>query len=53
MGEIYDEFDINPPEITQTNDNQYEISGRVLLEELEEFLDIDFDENDEVDTIGD
>lgn len=52
VGEIYDEFDINPPEITKTDDDQYEISGRVLLEELEEFLDIDFDENDEVDTIG-
>lgn len=52
VGEIYDEFDLTPPEITKITEGEYEISGRVLLEELEEILDIDFDENDEVDTIG-
>lgn len=52
VGEIYDEFDLTPPEITKLKDGEYEISGRVLLEELEEILDIDFDGDDEVDTIG-
>jgi len=52
VGEIHDEFDVAPPEITIIEEGEYEVSGRVLLEELEELLDIDFGENDEVDTIG-
>jgi len=52
VGEIYDEFDLTPPEIVRSESGEYVVSGRVLLEELEEFLDIDFDEDDEVDTIG-
>ncbi len=52
VGEIYDEFDLTPPEIVKNESGEYIVSGRVLLEELEEFLDIDFDEDDEVDTIG-
>jgi len=52
VGEIYDEFDLTPPEIVKNEEGEYVISGRVLLEELEDFLDIDFDEDDEVDTIG-
>lgn len=52
VGEIYDEFDLTAPEITQLKDGSYEISGRVLLEELEDLLDVDFVEDEEVDTIG-
>ncbi len=53
VGEIQDEFDTERPEqmIEQTGDNLYLINGRSLLSELEEFFDIEFDD-EENDTIA-
>lgn len=51
VGEIYDEFDIERPEINKLNDNEFEVNGRVLLEEVEDLLNLDFEE-ESVSTIG-
>jgi CBS domain containing-hemolysin-like protein len=51
VGEIQDEFDREPPELVQTADLVYEISGLMLVQDLEEELGIEFSERDE-DTIG-
>lgn len=53
VGEIRDEFDDDEVnDIIQTGDDTYQINGRVTLSELEEKFDINFDDSDDIDTIG-
>ncbi|GAK39731.1 hemolysin-like protein [Paenibacillus sp. TCA20] len=53
VGEIRDEFDSDEKaDIQQLGDNEYLISGRVLLDELEKQFGFIFDGADEVDTIA-
>jgi CBS domain containing-hemolysin-like protein len=51
VGQIQDEFDIEKPEILELGDGVYEVSGGMLVEDLEEQLGLEFSERDE-DTIG-
>lgn len=51
VGEIYDEFDREQPDVTKLNDMEYEIKGRVLLEEVSEILNVNIEE-ESVSTIG-
>lgn len=47
VGNIYDESDTGTePEITQTGENEWRISGAVSVDEIEDALDIDLDEDD-------
>ncbi|SUM52697.1 CBS domain-containing protein [Mammaliicoccus lentus] len=53
VGEIRDEFDddeIN--DIIKTGEDTYQINGRVTLSELEDKFGIDFEDSDDIDTIG-
>src|SRR5699024_2409633 len=53
VGEIRDEFDENEEvDITQVDENIYHISGRVLLDDLEDDFKITFNESEDIDTIG-
>ncbi|WP_020007022.1 hemolysin family protein [Salinicoccus albus] len=53
VGEIRDEFDEDEePEISKVEDNIYHISGRMLLDDLEDRFAIDFDQSEDIDTIG-
>ena len=51
VGEIYDEFESEQPDIQKLAENQYIVNGRVLLEEVSEMLEIELEE-DTVSTIG-
>jgi CBS domain containing-hemolysin-like protein len=51
VGEIQDEFDLEPPEIVQKSERLYEVSGAMLVEDLETSLGIEFSERDE-DTVA-
>jgi CBS domain containing-hemolysin-like protein len=51
VGPIQDEFDVEAPELSETGDGVYEVSGGMLVEDLEEALGIELSERDE-DTIG-
>ncbi len=51
VGEIYDEFDQEQPEINKIGDDEYEFQGRVLLEDVSETLGIEMAE-ELVNTIG-
>jgi len=51
VGEIYDEFELEQPDIQKLGEKEYIINGRVLLEEVSEMLDIELEE-DTVSTIG-
>jgi CBS domain containing-hemolysin-like protein len=51
VGQIQDEFDIETPELQATGDGAYEVSGGMLIEDLEEALGIELSDRDE-DTIG-
>ena len=51
VGEIFDEFESEQPEIQKIADNEYILNGRVLLEEVSEMLEIELQE-DTVSTIG-
>ena len=51
VGEIQDEFDLEPPEIVKLSANKYEISGAVLVEDMEATLGLEFSERDE-DTVA-
>ena len=51
VGEIYDEFELEQPEIQKVAENEYILNGRVLLEEVSEMLDIQLEE-ETVSTIG-
>ena len=53
VGEIRDEFDEDEePDIVKVEDDIYHISGRVLLDTLEEEFGIEFEESEDIDTIG-
>ena len=53
VGEIRDEFDEDEePDIVKFEDDIYHISGRVLLDTLEEEFGIEFEESEDIDTIG-
>jgi len=51
VGEIFDEFESEQPEIQKISENEYILNGRVLLEEVSEMLKIQLHE-DTVSTIG-
>lgn len=51
VGEIQDEFDREPSLVTALSEDTYRVSGLLPLHELEETLDVDFD-NDIVSTVG-
>jgi CBS domain containing-hemolysin-like protein len=51
VGAIQDEFDVENPELQQMGEGVWEVSGGMLVEDLEEALGIEFSERDE-DTIG-
>ena len=51
VGEIFDEFESEQPEIQKLAENEYILNGRVLLEEVSEMLNIQLEE-DTVSTIG-
>ena len=53
VGEIRDEFDADEDEeIVQSGDNQYMINGRTLLVDLEDQFGLNFEESDDIATIG-
>ncbi|MCS4486435.1 hemolysin family protein [Staphylococcus americanisciuri] len=53
VGEIRDEFDDDEVnDIVQLDEKTYQINGRVLLSDLEEQFDIEFEDSDDIDTIG-
>ncbi len=51
VGQIQDEFDEEPPELVKRSENQYLVSGSMLVDDLETALSLEFSERDE-DTIG-
>jgi CBS domain containing-hemolysin-like protein len=51
VGEIQDEFDVEAPEIRETEEGVYEVSGGMLVEDLEQELKVELSDRDE-DTIG-
>jgi CBS domain containing-hemolysin-like protein len=53
VGEIRDEFDeYEEADIEKVSSDEYVINGRVLLDDLEEQFGLQFDERDNIDTIG-
>lgn len=53
VGEIRDEFDNDElDDIRKTGENEYTINSRVLLEDLEDRFGLNFDDSEEIDTIG-
>lgn len=53
VGEIRDEFDADEvPDISKVSDNQYLINGKVLLKDLEDQFGLQFEESEDIDTIG-
>ena len=51
VGEIQDEFDEEGEEINKTEDGNYIVDGKVIIEDINELLDIEIDAEN-VDTIG-
>jgi len=51
VGEIQDEFDLERPELVPLGPRRYQVDARMLVEDLEDALKIEFSERDE-DTIG-
>jgi len=51
VGEIQDEFDREKPELVQKGENLYEVSGTMLVEDLESELGLELSERDE-DTVA-
>jgi CBS domain containing-hemolysin-like protein len=51
VGSIQDEFDVERPELVEKGEGVYQVSGGMLVEDLEEALGVEFSERDE-DTIG-
>jgi len=51
VGQIEDEFDLENPELQRDPDGSYRLSGRMLVEELEQALGLELSDRDE-DTIG-
>lgn len=53
VGEIRDEFDDEEEaEIIKESDDRYLLNGRVLLKDLEERFNLDFEDSDDIDTIA-
>ncbi|MBL7565773.1 hemolysin family protein [Staphylococcus saccharolyticus] len=53
VGEIRDEFDDDEVnDIVKLDDRTYQINGRVLLDDLNEKFGIEFDDSEDIDTIG-
>jgi CBS domain containing-hemolysin-like protein len=53
VGEIRDEFDDDEVnDIVKVTDSRYQINGRVLLNDLQDQLDIEFEDSEDIDTIG-
>jgi len=53
LGEIEDEFDKEDPDIIQLDENTYELRGKLHIVDLNEALNLDFDEDSEdYDSIG-
>lgn len=53
VGEIRDEFDDDEiDEIRKIGEHEYAINGRVILDELEDRFGLQFDDRDDIDTIG-
>ncbi|AYU56160.1 hemolysin family protein [Staphylococcus debuckii] len=53
VGEIRDEFDENEVnDVVKLGENTYQINGRVLLEDLTEDFGIEFEDSEDIDTIG-
>jgi len=51
VGQIQDEFDLERPELTPLGPGRYQVDARMLVEDLEDALKIEFSDRDE-DTIG-
>lgn len=51
VGELKDEFDEGGDEISKTEDGNYIVDGKVIIEDINELLDIEID-SDNIDTIG-
>ncbi len=51
VGDIRDEYDVEPPEIEREGDSHFWIAGKVTVDELSELLDTRFDVDD-VTTVG-
>jgi CBS domain containing-hemolysin-like protein len=51
VGQISDEFDVDKPEILKVDEGAYEVSGGMLIEDLEDELGIELSDRDE-DTVG-
>ena len=51
VGQIQDEFDREPPKLVKKGPNLYQVSGSMLVDELEHVLGLEFSERDE-DTLG-
>ena len=52
VGNIFDENDVEEVEIRTIGENIYLIKGTTSLEEVEEMLDVEFENHDDFDTIG-
>ena len=53
VGEIRDEFDDDEVnDIVKLDDHTYQINGRVLLDDLNEKFGIEFEDSEDIDTIG-
>lgn len=53
VGEIRDEFDEDEePDVVKVEDNIYHINGRVLLNDITEKFGIEFENSEDIDTIG-
>jgi len=52
VGNIFDENDVEEVEIRSIGENAYLIMGTTSLEEVEEMLDVEFENHDDFDTIG-
>ena len=52
VGEILDEFDLEPPPIQKLNDTLYRVRGDVILGELEQHLDLNFPAEVDANTIA-
>lgn len=51
VGQIQDEFDMEPPQLVQKGSRSYQVAGSMLVAELEEALGVEFSDRNE-DTVG-
>lgn len=52
VGNIQDEYDNEKEEITQVNENTFTIDGSTNIQEVEELLEVEFEQDDTFDTLG-